>query len=314
MHLIALLLITPLALSSIGFHQLTRPASHSELTLAWFANALMIHGLAPVETMHLVWNTPSWSISAEACFYLIFPFFVRAVLGRARSTDSLWRLIGALYVVEAAAFLSASLIRQWLLAQGAAPDLSVPVVWFSSPVIRVWEFLQGCVLGAIFLRRRAQAPSARPVPLASLRGRNWLLVAFLGAVPMVAVLAGLPALQRVLQPWGLHLLYSPLFLLLLLTLATGPTFLTPLLEHRWALLLGEASYSLYILHWLPFSLLARQVQVGAEPAVWLSAAIMVATVPAAIVCYWCIERPARRVLRRCWPRAEARRALAPPGD
>ena len=45
-----------------------------------------------------------------------------------------------------------------------------------------------------------------------------------------------------------YLPYVPFMALIIWTLASGKTFVTPLLENKGAILLGEASYSLYLLH------------------------------------------------------------------
>ena len=71
MHVVAHLLITPLVIAYA-----LRPS-----VLSWFVNISMLHAFVPTKSMHL-WNIPSWSISAELCFYCVFPFFIWRVLAR----------------------------------------------------------------------------------------------------------------------------------------------------------------------------------------------------------------------------------------
>jgi peptidoglycan/LPS O-acetylase OafA/YrhL len=75
--------------------------------------------------------------------------------------------------------------------------------------------------------------------------------------------------------------------------------------------LGEASYSLYITHWIPLSLLLLSVQPGVAPAPWLALLVMAGTIGASLALYRFVERPARLALLRGGRPAPAASRQAP---
>ena len=83
---------------------------------------------------------------------------------------------------------------------------------------------------------------------------------------------------------------------LILAIAGGPTWFSAALEHPWPVLLGEASYSLYIIHWPVISFLALG-WLGAQRTPLVHAAFLLATVGASVACYRWVELPCRAWLR-----------------
>ena len=93
-------------------------------------------------------------------------------------------------------------------------------------------------------------------------------------------------------------LLVPAFVLLILTLASGRGPLAALLATRPLVALGEASYSLYILHvplmilWLKGLGHVAQGRLIGRPA--CTAAFLVAAVAASLLCHRYIERPLQK--------------------
>jgi peptidoglycan/LPS O-acetylase OafA/YrhL len=306
MCLFALLAMTPIALRALDDPRLSLQFSADQLALAWLANLTLLHGFIPLASMHLVWHLPSWSISTEAFFYLAFPFFARHVLGRLRSGRALLNALLILYLGQVIAALGATAILRAL-----PPDPILPSVWYYSPLLRVWEFLQGCVIGAALPRFSAATLGRGWLGFGSARARNGAAALVLaGLLGVAAFVAQRPAVD-LLSHGGLHLLYSPLFALLIAVLASGASFLTPLLACAWMQRLGESSYSLYITHWIPLSLLLIAVQPGVAPAPWLALLVMGATVWASLGLHRFVERPMRLALLRDRRPASTRRRWRP---
>jgi hypothetical protein len=177
---------------------------------------------------------------------------------------------------------------------------------YRSPIFRSWESLLGAVLGAalVYARRGARGP------LATLFAVGWARNAVL-AVAIVGLLlvTGGPRLlgwkaTPHLEEWTWFGLATPFWLLLIAALACGPTLVTPWLERGWLVLLGEASYALYILHWIPLTLLIWAMA-GARPPALLGLAVLGATLLAALASYRWIETPSRAWLRS-WARGRGR--------
>lgn len=286
MYLVAFVLMTPLTL-----YRLRGQLPAEELVGSWLANLLLVQAFLPAALFHQ-WNLPAWSLSAEAFFYLLFPFFVHHVLGRCRGRRSLLMLGAVLGAAEGITWLGALGYYQ---ALPAVPDEYFFSRLLYSPVLRVWEFLIGCTVGALFLHAGQHGPGRLGAVLGrpAVRGRLLLLV--------LAALLGLTwALGLMGWTWPLYVAYTPLFVALLAVLVSGPTFLSPVLEHPLLIRLGEASYALYIIHWLPFVALIVLFPTDQARPAWLSLLVIVAivaTVAASRACYIFIERPAQRRLR-----------------
>jgi peptidoglycan/LPS O-acetylase OafA/YrhL len=165
------------------------------------------------------------------------------------------------------------------------------LMFWSDPIIL--EFLMGCYLA---LARQAgwrlPAPAALLLVMAGIVG---LVLNSGSAAELRPLLVGLPALMLVAAA------------------ALGPSF-PRLAPTRVAILLGDASYALYLSHPL-FIRALREVWLKlADPAwpLWLYAALcVVAASLAAIPIYLLFERPMTRMLqRKAGGRSQARKDLA----
>jgi peptidoglycan/LPS O-acetylase OafA/YrhL len=269
-----------------------------EVSLSWLASIFLVQALIPTYTFQQLWDVPAWSISAEAFFYICFPFFLRFVLSRFTHLRSLLRLFGVLFALQITAF--GIVIGIFYLNRGAISatmDFGDTLGWivYRSPFLRVWEFLIGCTLGALLLHHRKSLNTSR---LGRIFTDERLRNATLGVT-----LAAILAVTFALSPNGFigyaktYLVYTPLFVVLIATLAFGKTFITKVLEHPWLVLLGEASYSLYLIHWIPYTILKRDAQAGHPVEVWICVVAIAATVIASMGFYKLVEVPARRAVR-----------------
>jgi peptidoglycan/LPS O-acetylase OafA/YrhL len=297
-YALALLLSTPLVL----YYVLADPANNMELPgyeLSWIANLLLIHVYFPSGQMQTLWNGPSWSVAAECFFYAIFPCFVSAVLSRFTRARVLLLLIIGLFGIELLAFMASVGALGWLFPEPEAFTLALVRIVHKSPFLRVWEFLIGAALGAIFLLSRTQ-PAKVHARLNNQRTRNVALALALLALLAIALM---PTVAGISKPIGdaLHwyVLYTPFFALIVITLAAGPTFVTRFLSHPWIVRLGEASYALYILHAIPRGIVPLVLPLGASRATttWLALLAIAGSIIASLLVYTLVETPARKWLR-----------------
>lgn len=266
----------------------------------WVSGVLTLFMLQAWTVVFLAWNGPCWSVSAEAFFYLIFPRSARYMtrLGLRRMAyvlAGLWlaSLIGPLY---------------WEFAVLGHSTKQVKELWdvtlTFSPLLRSIHFLAGIGFGIYFLRRPREG-TARDGWLAAILATVCILAA--GLVPSSA--------GRLFDN-----LMTPLFgaLVYLLAFQRGP--LCRFLSHPRIVLLGEASYAMYILHNPLWNYLARLQNIAmvllnhhfpagpAKPNIrteWnydMSAAMfcfyLATLVGVSILVLRYIEEPARRLLRR----------------
>lgn len=169
------------------------------------------------------------------------------------------------------------------------------------PFFRIWEFFIGCILGAVFVRDLQQTESHLLVrQLRNTKCRNLVLLFTLICLLILAASSiqdadvPLANFRRVLH-W--YVPYTPLLALMIITLAFGRTFVSPVLEHPWMLLLGEASYSLYITHFGPVIAINQARAKGVEiEIVWVVITIVLCII-ASIGFLKFVEMPARRAIR-----------------
>jgi peptidoglycan/LPS O-acetylase OafA/YrhL len=225
-----------------------------------------------------VWNMPAWTLSTEAFFYLLF-IFVLPLLEKL----SVW----ALKCVAVATVLL--IVFGHTMTHDVEP--LTRVTGLPHPVFRFPEFLAGMTLGLIFLR------SPRPSP------RPWLSCA--------AVLAILAILALVKGSW-LSLMAVPLAVLIY-ELAAGNSLLARLLGSGPLILLGGASYAIYLLQmpvrsWVRFaftgSIAAADTRIGG-----INALSPIVLIPFAIGVYLFWEEPARKWLRS-WFKKRTERKLS----
>jgi peptidoglycan/LPS O-acetylase OafA/YrhL len=226
----------------------------------------------------LTWNPVCWSLSVEAFFYCVFPPLL-AWCKRLPEKRIVPSLIGCWLV---SLFLSLSYM--FLHPDGLAKVNSgeTNLFWKNvlsfNPLVRLPEFVIGVLTGWIFLSGKGKRKFATRFVLSGLLG--------LGIITLLA--------NKIPNPVLSTGLLSPAFAAIIYGLALQPKW-SRLLETRWLILLGNASYSLYLLHSIVImrafeglSFLPRWTRAGGSFG---------AAIAASLLSYYLIEEPARRMLR-----------------
>lgn len=173
------------------------------------------------------WNCPGWSLSAEAFFYLAFPFIAPRLLALHTRTIGTVGLLAWAVAVAIAMFTTTE-------GPGEAPlhitRLVIPGLTAWTPLVRLPEFVLG-----ICAARVLRTPSGLP--------RIGVAGAAAATLVLIAAAAQPPSLWRGLSLWpGLALVYA-----VLIAACSHPdhrsVLSTPALQR-----LGNASYSLYLVH------------------------------------------------------------------
>lgn len=183
------------------------------------------------------WNFPSWSVSVEAFFYLVFPW-IGPRLARVRASACVPLAVG-LWALS----LCAPTVLYLLKGPTGPPQLGdhLQMAVEFTPLLRLPEFAIGILLGRAYTSGHFVRLRWRPLPL-------------LAAGLILAVMAFCPSLPHAFLAGGL---LTPLFAVLIVTLAHGEGMLAALLSWPLLVLLGEASYGIYILQ-IPISYVLRR--------------------------------------------------------
>jgi peptidoglycan/LPS O-acetylase OafA/YrhL len=291
-----------------------------------------------IPPLAVAWNGPGWSLSAEAFFYFLFPF-VAPLIWRLSKRQTVLALLG-LWMLSMVPpmlcwFAPVSGFSDCPATVAPIPTWVSKLVTFN-PLLRLPEFLLGIALGRLFVLERENRISYSQDALAMDETRNehgiqsnripffsrfgvssvfhpWLR--FLGfrisnfglaGVAVVGILAFLSCGSRIPYPFLHNGLLDVLFAMLIYGLARAETsrgiwkagrFLSmPLL-----VLLGEASYAIYILH-VPLRTWMYRILDGLHPDIHPSLPLFAAytffTLGISILVFKLIEEPARRMIRR----------------
>ncbi len=228
-----------------------------------------------------LWDCPSWSLSDEIFFYALFPLAV--LLTPTRRGRSL--------------LLATSVAGLLLVALGtsgvAAPEVAAQVADASlNPLLRLPEFLLGVWLGGVFLERQPSWTSAPMIAMAT----ALVIVAF-------AISMGIGV-----TPSSPNVIAAPLFAALIFAVAASRYPDRGLLAAAPLVLLGEASYALYMLHGplhgymlAAFNRVTPSMSRGMQFTVYAAVALTLS-----IASFVWLERPARTWLRGRFERSMER--------
>ena len=245
----------------------------------------LVHAWVPA--FAITFNFPSWSISVEAFFYLLFP-----LLALVSARLSLGWFLGLALLLYGASVLGHVAYCAWTsfgwLGNDWAHDAGRNFIKFF-PLVRLPEFLLGMAVGRLYAARQE-------LGLSVALGRK------LAWCASVAVLAGLCLSDRIPMALMHNVALALPFAALILGLALAPTAsFGPWLSHRALVALGDASYSLYILQVPVIWLFVQRVEwlnaTSLPVAFAYRAAILATTTALALVSHRYLETPARGWIR-----------------
>ena len=255
--------------------------SHSDFFAGLVLTPLLLQGWFP--TLATFWNTVAWTLSVEVLLYAAFPWLIRLPWPKSPA-----RLIALLVAIWAIGLVPHSL---YILLN---PDhLSAPAnrytygYWLRalkfSTIIYAATFLTGIGLGKL---QTILVLTPRQRPLVAAASLLALAAFYSQAVPFA---------PYVLMHGGLM---TPLFAALILGLS-GPNTIASLFSWRPLMLLGEASYCLFLLHFNFINMVRHSHGTDrlhlAEFDPWITYA---ATILLAFAAYYLVEVPARKAILR----------------
>jgi peptidoglycan/LPS O-acetylase OafA/YrhL len=273
----------------------------------------------PFSTNSLIYVTGAntsltWSVSTEWFFYLSYPLVALFVMRARQPTVTIiaalvWCATWTLFVVWL--YGRSRQIDAWAVGhygpiagmQNGFQDSFFRWLMYFSPYLRIGEFILGCIVAHLYLQLLGKSPSNRERMVGQL-----LLAVGIVTVPVFTYLMHSPdAHVPIIESLNLNFGLAPSVALIMFCAARYDSFVTRILNSRPFQMLGEASYSIYLTHFLIF-ILAASFLGGALPAtipnvifltskyLFLLALIMLIS----LGLYTFVEVPARRWLRGLW--------------
>ncbi len=205
------------------------------------ATATMIQSLIPKLQYFYAINTPGWSISTEFVFYLLFPLLIY----RWKET----RFIKLAVCVVAT--LTCLFLAHKLEAHPATVESRGLFMWllYVNPFVRCLEFMTGMLTANLFLSIRTKYKPSN-LQASMLQVASLLLVAFC----LVACKSAAPLSIDRLPGAGAYWVEGSGGFLAYALLVFGASFsngvVAKMLSHPALIVLGEISFSVYLLHWM----------------------------------------------------------------
>jgi peptidoglycan/LPS O-acetylase OafA/YrhL len=207
----------------------------------------------------------TWSISTEWFFYLCYPL-IALVLVRVRRpiTAGIAAVVWCIAWTAIAVYLfdHSPEITKWAVNRyGRIADMSgdaqnsyVRWLLYFTPYVRIGEFVLGCLVGELYLQLRGRAIAGRE----ALVGQSGLVLGFFSVLLVTCVTYGPPGVGHEFfhkLHWNFALAPSAAIIIFCAVRYVGPV--ARLLTIRPVLALGEASYSIYLLHFFVLIIAAR---------------------------------------------------------
>lgn len=214
-------------------------------------------------------NAPAWSVADEMIFYLLFPLLLRIA-----NRPWLW------YALLAAGIIL--VIGEMLVTPPGAGSYT----FYRNPFVRVLDFALGIALFQHFQRRPQHSWSRS-------KGNfmEWSSVLILGLFLLFR--------NEVPLHWRYSAYYWIPMLVLIYTFAKGAGQISAFFTKPFPVLLGEASYSFYLIH-VPVAILLlivfRKLGWTPGPAMYIGTHFIL-TLAGSVILFRFLERPLNRFLR-----------------
>jgi len=274
-YVVALILSAPAAWHAIA--QATPDDGGRRFGLQALAAIGLVQSWIP--SWAFTWNGPAWSLSVEAFFYAVFPVIMLVRPGTRRQ----W-LVGL-----AVTGVAAIVVGKTVPALNPLTGLQRLVGW-ANPLLWLPLFLLGICAAELPMSARRAANAGTPSQ------SGWICWLITGVILLL--------MAANIQRWS-QLLYcyamAPLCTVLIHQVAGGNNGYTRLLSGKVLVLLGEASYSLYILHRPVHDGFRWLAERGAVPAAGTVGGIvlyLITCLTLSVLSYKLIECPCRDWIRQ----------------
>lgn len=226
-------------------------------------------------------NNPGWSLSVEAFFYLSFPFLLALIY----KTGLKYLAITCIVIWLVTQYVLISGINS---AEYTAKSLLHDFVYYH-PLMHLNAFIAGILCGVLF---KKNADKLKPTNTLVLISSLVLIILLLETRPMIESLLGIKLAYT-------NGLIAPAFLLFIWLLAATKGCVQKALCHPFLILLGEASFSLYILQKPVFGLYNKLIEprvgLGDMADFYTTLALLII---ASILSYKLFESPLRTLINK----------------
>jgi peptidoglycan/LPS O-acetylase OafA/YrhL len=191
----------------------------------------------------------------------------------------------------------------------AAQDSYVRWLLYFSPYLRMGEFVLGSLIAQLYVQLRSRKPGA----LENTIGTLVLLAAAFSTIPITYLMYSPDVGANIFRKMYMNFGLAPSAALVVFCVARYDNVVSRLLTSRPALILGDASYSIYLTHFLVLMVAFKLIGTVVHGAIFNAVALTLSTLSillVSVLLYTFYELPARKWLRRLWGAKRPQAALA----
>lgn len=291
-HIAALLLVLLL----VPVTNWLLPTADNKLHIT-LANLFLVHGWMQSNAYYFSFNLPSWSISTELFFYLCFPLLIF------RFKKTWWlTLIGA-FLLLAFFIHTANQTRGYGLMYSLI---------YINPLARLFEFVLGMTVALVWQRLRSLNINQKTGTLLEFLSLGLIVTSLYYCADFCTLIYHQIEIEKNYTGntslfWLALCGSAPFFALFILIVALEKGYISRLLSLPLFILLGEISFSVYLIH---YSLLMYYVPLITEYALtgsglWLSyLGFWGILLLSSYVIWQFVELPCRKFLIGLWPKEQ----------
>ena len=242
-------------------------------------NIFLLQSWVPLVKYYISLNAVSWSLSVELFFYVSFIFLVQISVKFLQRIALLWFVV----IATAAAIMIFSGYSHW--STGTNEIEINHWIFYINPVFRLLDFMVGILIYRVAFVKKDKIQDATVSEIAAVS----LLI--IGAYVYSTFV--FPEILRA------QLLYLPLMAYIIYVFSKGTGLISRLLKGKTLVLLGEASFSLYLIH-NPIISLANAVFLKTSlriPVIAYAIILTIFCVVASVLTYKFIEKPMHNYLK-----------------
>jgi peptidoglycan/LPS O-acetylase OafA/YrhL len=300
-------LITSLEGHQLHLQRLSALPYYLTLTQSWIYHP--IDGNALVYQFGLVPQV-SWSISTECFFYVCFPVLC-VLLTTFDTAKKALAAIAGLCLFSFAVVIAVDLHAAEIFELGkerfgdvgsSLQDGLFRWLTYFSPYVRILEFILGCLISSLVQSLKCPTEAEQRLGLALLVGT------IVGAILLQWEMFGRADARWIITVFHTNFGFAPVSAIMIFCCARHQNSIVRILSNAKIVMAGEASYSMYLIHVVMVTGLARAT-VSYGDILHQLAIITLATIGASLVLYHIVEVPARDTLRRVLGNRKLRRVL-----
>jgi peptidoglycan/LPS O-acetylase OafA/YrhL len=288
---------------------LQRPNNFPTGVSTWWLgilNLTLVHAWVPVWNVFFSFNAVSWSISAEMLFYIVFPLFI------IDWSKSWWWKLGLALLPAVGLIWACARFNIPIPGEGKEWSITTTGLVYIHPLARLFEFTLGMSTALVY--RGTVGRIREFAGRTALKNRRTMLMTVLELAAIGLVLLNMYEVQRLVLSlawagpaaieWAVH---GPVccfaFAVLIFMLATETGAVSRILAARPAVLLGEISFSVYLLHQIIITWYQQNERQFEVYPGWLMYGLFWAVLLVGAWLVWAgVERPMRGWIVGLWKR------------